>query len=161
MKTRVFWITENLAIMPKPNSDENLEEDIINFSNQKVTTLVSLLTREESFDLGLQNEKTLCEQYAIDFISFPIIDRSVPTEKQTIQIRELAQKLVERINSILDKNEKIIVHCRGGIGRAGMVCSAILIEQKFSNQEAIEKISKVRGLNIPDPEEQKEWIMKY
>jgi len=157
MKTRIFWINENLAIMPKPNSNESLEEDIINFYNQKVTVLVSLLTREESFDLGLQKEKQLCEKYAIDFISFPIIDRSVPTEKQTIQIRELANKLVEEIN----QNEKIIVHCRGGIGRAGMICSAILIEQKFSNQEAIEKISKTRGLKIPDTEEQKEWIMRY
>lgn len=157
MKTRIFWITENLAIMPKPNSDENLEEDIINFSNQKVTTLVSLLTREESFDLGLQNEKRLCEKYAIAFISFPINDRSVPTEKQTIQIRELAKKLVEKIS----QNEKIIIHCRGGIGRAGMICSAILIEKNISNQEAIEKISQTRGLKIPDTEEQKKWIMKY
>jgi len=86
MKTRIFWITKNLAIMPKPNSDNDLEEDIINFSNQKVTVLVSFLTREESFDLGLQNEKAICEKYAIDFISLPITDRSVPTEKQTIQV---------------------------------------------------------------------------
>jgi len=157
MKTRIFWINENLAIMPKPNSNKNLEEDIINFSNQKVTVLVSLLTREESFDLGLQKEKQLCEKHAIDFVSFPIIDRSVPTEKQTIQIRELAKKLVEKIN----QNEKIIVHCRGGIGRAGMLCSAILIEKEISNQKAIEKISEARGLKIPDTEEQKEWIMRY
>ncbi|WP_338760338.1 dual specificity protein phosphatase family protein [Bernardetia sp. ABR2-2B] len=157
MKTRIFWITEKLAIMPKPNSDENLEEDIINFSNLKVTIVVSLLTKEEKFDLGLQNEKAICEKYEIDFISIPIIDRSIPTEKQTIQIRELTKK----INSILDKNKKIIVHCRAGIGRVGMLCSAILIEQGLSNQEAIEKVSKARGVNIPDTEEQKKWIMKY
>ncbi|WP_338815235.1 dual specificity protein phosphatase family protein [Bernardetia sp. Wsw4-3y2] len=161
MKTRIFWITKNLAIMPKPNSDNFLEEDIIHFSNQKLNILVSLLTREESFDLGLQNEKSICEKYAIDFISLPIIDRSVPTEKQTAQIRELAKKLVERINNILDKNEKIIIHCRAGIGRAGMLCSAILIEQGVSNLKAIEKISDARGLRIPDTEEQKNWIMKY
>lgn len=157
MKTRIFWITKNLAIMPKPNSDDSLEEDIINFSNQKVTVLVSLLTKEENFDLGLQSKKQVCEKYAIDFISFPIIDRSVPTERQTIQIRELAKKLVEKVN----QNEKIIVHCRGGIGRAGMLCSAILMEQGLSNQETIEKISKIRGVSIPDTEEQKVWIMKY
>ncbi|WP_375559025.1 dual specificity protein phosphatase family protein [Bernardetia sp. OM2101] len=157
MKTRIFWITKNLAIMPKPNSDDSLEEDIINFANQKVTVLVSLLTKEENFDLGLQNEKQVCEKYAIDFISFPIIDRSIPTEKQTIQIRELVKNLAEKIN----QNKKIIVHCRGGIGRAGMLCSAILIEQGISNQETIEKISKTRGVSIPDTEEQKVWIMKY
>lgn len=157
MKTRIFWITKNLAIMPKPNSDEFLEEDIIHFSNQKLNILVSLLTREESFDLGLQNEKSICEKYTIDFISFPIIDRSVPTEKQTIQIKELAKNLEEKIH----QNEKIIIHCRGGIGRAGMLCSAILIEQGYDTREAIEKISKARGLNLPDTEEQKNWIMKY
>lgn len=73
MKTRIFWITKNLAIMPKPNSGTDLEEDIINFSNQKVNVLVSLLTKEENFDLGLQNEKQACEKYAINFISLPII----------------------------------------------------------------------------------------
>lgn len=161
MKTRIFWITQNLAIMPKPNSDDSLEEDIINFANQKATILVSLLTKEENFELGLQNERQLCEKYAIDFISFPIIDRSVPTERQTIQIRELAKNLIEKMNGILDKNEKIIIHCRGGIGRAGMLCSAILIEQGIKPQEAIEKISNTRGLTIPDTEEQKAWIMKY
>ena len=87
----------------------------------------------------------------------PIIDRSVPTEKQTIQIKELAKKLVEKVN----QNEKIIVHCRGGIGRAGMLCSAILIEQEIKPQEAIEKISEARGVTIPDTEEQKRWIMRY
>ncbi|AFM03901.1 putative protein-tyrosine phosphatase [Bernardetia litoralis DSM 6794] len=157
MKTRIFWINKNLAIMPKPNSDDFLEEDIINFANQKVGILVSLLTKEENFDLGLQNEESICQKYSIDFISFPIIDRSVPTNKQNIQIRELAKKLVKKTK----QNKKIIVHCRGGIGRAGMLCSAILIENGISNQEAIKKISEARNLKIPDTEEQKEWIMNY
>ncbi|PIY08992.1 MAG: hypothetical protein COZ18_09390 [Flexibacter sp. CG_4_10_14_3_um_filter_32_15] len=72
-------------------------------------------------------------------------------------MKELAKKLVEKVN----QNEKIIVHCRGGIGRAGMLCSAILIEQGISNEEAIEKVSEARGVTIPDTGEQKKWMISY
>lgn len=155
MKTRIFWITEYLAIMPKPNADEYLEEDIIHFKSQDVTTLVSLLTKNEVFELGLKEEQILCEKHFIDFVSFPLEDRSVPNEIQTKELKELARQLTQKIN----QNEKVIVHCRGGIGRAGMLCAAILIEQGIRKDEVIEKISKARGVSIPDTEEQEKWIM--
>ena len=157
MKTRIFWITQNLAIMPKPNADKGLEEDMVHFKNQKVNVLVSLLTKEENFDVGLHHENLLCQKYDIEFISFPILDRSVPNEAQTENLKELAQKLAHKIN----QDEKMIVHCRGGIGRAGMLCAAILIELGTHKNDVIEKISKARGVNIPDTTEQKDWIINY
>lgn len=157
MKTRIFWITKYLAIMPKPNADEHLEEDIIHFKNQNVTTLVSLLTQNETFELELEKEKELCEKHSIHFISFPLKDRSVPSETQTSKLKELARELAQKIS----QNQKVIVHCRGGIGRAGMICAAILIEQGVRKDKVIEKISTARGVSIPDTEEQKKWIMGY
>jgi hypothetical protein len=55
-----------------------LEEDILSLKKQGVQTIVSLLDRNEIYELGLENESELCLKHGIEFITFPIIDRNVP-----------------------------------------------------------------------------------
>jgi hypothetical protein len=49
-----------------------LEEDILSLKKQGVQTIVSLLDRNEIYELGLENESELCLKHGIEFITFPI-----------------------------------------------------------------------------------------
>jgi len=99
----IYWIKDflagNLAIMPKPRSNEWLEDEIQEFNNQGVNLVVCLLTTDEIYELELQKEKTLCERYQIQYISFPIEDRSVPSFLET-------KKLVDHLLCQLKEGKK-------------------------------------------------------
>jgi hypothetical protein len=62
----------------RPGGNEWLEEDILALKKQGVQTIVSLLDRNEIYELGLEKEPELCLKNDIEYINFPITDRKVP-----------------------------------------------------------------------------------
>jgi protein-tyrosine phosphatase len=53
-----------------------------------------------------------------------------------------------------------VVHCRAGIGRTGIIAAGVLLHCGFEPQEAIEHISKLQGVQVPDTQEQIDWVVK-
>src|SRR5437879_1699732 len=96
LKTKnVYWISRakphRIAIAVRPRGDDWLQHEIKSLSRYGVEVLVSLLTQEESEELGLLQEERLCDHYGIRFFNLPIADHSVPDE---LKIRELLDVLV-------------------------------------------------------------------
>lgn len=148
MSTKIHWITETIGIIARPRGNEWLEEEIIAFKKQQVTLIVSLLESHEITELGLRQEKHLCEKYNIQFINFPIPDRSIPPKGRQTE---------EFIHQLSENKTKLVIHCRMGIGRSSIIAASLLLQ----NQKAIEiipHISHIRGLNVPDTAEQLQWL---
>lgn len=82
MKVDIYWVTgapsPPLGIIPRPRGGDWLEEEIRSLKGQGVDVLVSLLTPDEMAELALVKEAAACESLGIQFLSFPINDRSVP-----------------------------------------------------------------------------------
>lgn len=55
----------------------------------------------------------------------------------------------------------VLVHCRQGIGRSGLVAARLLAKKGTSPGAAIEMVSAARGLAVPETAEQREWIDRY
>lgn len=49
-----------------------------------------------------------------------------------------------KIHHRLDRGERILIHCRGGLGRTGLVAGRIMVERGFQVQQAIRRIRTVR-----------------
>ena len=83
MRPKVHWIeaalTGRLAIMPRPRAGDWLDEEIAGWRTEGIDVVVSLLESEEVTELGLQREASLCDEHAIEFVSFPIPDRGIPS----------------------------------------------------------------------------------
>ena len=76
-----FWIkTEGvrLAITPRPRGRDWLDDDIRFLQRAGVDVVVSALTPAEVEELGLLEEGHCCQSNGLEFLSFPIEDRSVP-----------------------------------------------------------------------------------
>jgi len=84
MISDLYWIEtgddRKLAIMARPRAGDWLEDEVANWKRQGVGVVVSLLEAHEVEDLGLQNESEMCSRMGIDFRSFPIKDRGVPSD---------------------------------------------------------------------------------
>ena len=157
MFTRVYWVHKfenaaRLGIMARPRGDEWLGDEIGNLKRQNVGLLVSLLEKEETYELGLRQQETICKDNDIEFINFPIVDRDIPkTNDNTNQlIKLLTTKLTDGIS--------VVVHCRMGIGRSSIIAASVLIQSGLKADIVIEDISKVRGVKVPDTDKQLRWL---
>lgn len=153
---RIYWTNNvepgNLGLMARPRGNDWLFDEIRTLKMYGTDILVSLLEHSELAELELLHEPSICDELSIKFISFPIKDRSIPTNKK--DFRTLAGQL----NNELEHGRKIVIHCRMGIGRTGMLAAGILMQQGFDANSSFEFLSKVRTLNVPDTNEQIEWM---
>lgn len=142
----------SLNLMAKPVAGEWIEQEFAGIRAFGIDRIVSLLERAEAWDLGLGKEQTLAQQNAMDFVSFPIRDMSLPTS-----IRDFAV-LTKHLHSDCEKGINTVVHCRAGIGRTGMVAAGILLHCGYSADEAFARLSAKRGITMPDTPEQAAWV---
>jgi protein-tyrosine phosphatase len=152
------WVSSNttgkLAVAARPRAGEWLEDEILAWKNAGVQTVVCLLEDAELSELDLSKEPSLCQTHGLEFVRLPIPDRGLPSMHAA---SALSEKLAQSM--ILGRN--ILVHCRMGIGRTGIMGAAILIKAGIEPKDAICLISEARGLTIPDTDEQKAWIFNF
>ena len=143
-----------LSVMAKPVSGEWIEDEFQGLKMLGVDVIVSLLELAEAREVGLSEELDLCLKNGIEFINFPIPDRGLPdTEKAKV----LSKQLLSEING----GKHIVIHCRAGIGRTGIISGAVLKESGIDTKSAIDIISESRGVQVPDTIEQENWLFNY
>ena len=140
-----------LSVMAKPVSGEWIEDEFSGLRQQGITKVVSLLEAFEQVEVGLGLERELCEKNAMQFECFPIPDRGLPNT-------ELANALVKKLAYEITKGQHVVIHCRAGIGRTGIIAAGVLVKTGLSAPDALDSISKARGVEVPDTEEQKNWL---
>jgi protein-tyrosine phosphatase len=65
------------------------------------------------------------------------------------------------MDALLASGRNVVVHCRQGIGRTGLVAACLLVSKGESPETAVEKLSAARGVPIPETAEQRRWIDHY
>lgn len=152
-----FWIESSalkLAMVPRPRGLDWLQDEIPRLREEGIDILVSLLTPEEAEELGLEQELTACTAAAIDFRNFPIPDRQIP--ESVSKFLEFARTLHVEARG----GRRIGAHCRGCIGRSSVLLATIMRLEGFSAEEAFDRISRARGTQVPDTEEQAKWVAR-
>jgi hypothetical protein len=71
---------------------------------------------------------------------------------------DLGQAEVSDLTWELASGSNVAVHCRQGIGRSGMVAVAALIFSGPSSRDAVDIVSRSRGLAVPETPEQLRWL---
>jgi protein-tyrosine phosphatase len=156
MRTELFWIPTplpgRLAIAPRPRGEDWLAEELQAWRDAGVDVIVSLLTPEEVEEFTLTVEADAAEKAGIRFRSYPIADRKVPASQATF--RDLVDELTRELNA----GRRVLVHCRQGIGRAGLVAAAVLVAGGIDSDTAVEKLTAARGRPVPETPEQRRWL---
>ncbi len=156
MKSEIYWIDKSLAVIARPRGGDWLEDEVKSLSNAGLNVIVSLLKDDEEIELNLTQERTECEAAGLDFYSLPINDRSVPAS-----IDEVYNFVSELATLIIRDDKKIGIHCRQGLGRSPLIAAALLVRMGHTSDEAFQKISLARGVEVPETIEQKEWLDKF
>ena len=156
--TEIYWINRfrdgNLAVMAAPRPQEPLEEKILGWKSDGVDCVISLIERFELPGLT-EAEEALCEEFGIEFRSFPVRDKSVPSALS--EFRALVQEIAQRVS----EGGAVAIHCRAGIGRSTTLAACVLIQLGIHAEEAIDMIAEARGVEVPETEAQRQWILRY
>jgi protein-tyrosine phosphatase len=153
------WIKEvaphRLAISPRPRGGQWLAGDISAWRKRGVDAVVSLLDGAEERDLELEHEAVLCRSAGMEFVSFPIRDRGVPTSPNA------AESLVDWVISDLRRGLGVAIHCRFGIGRSGLIAACVLHKLGYPQDRLFPILTRARGLAVPDTDAQVQWVQRF
>lgn len=159
MWTRLSWVDGpwrgRLALAPRPRGGDWLDGEVAHWHREGIGAVVSLLTPEEEADLDLRREEQVVTAQGLEFFSFPIPDREIPHSDAAMTV------LIERLDQILSAGRNVMIHCRQGVGRSGLVSACLLVLKGFSPDAAVQILSDSRGVTIPETAEQRQWIDYY
>jgi protein-tyrosine phosphatase len=159
MKAQVYWIKGpwpgHLAILARPRGEDWLSDEIQSWRVSGIDVVVSLLTESENSQLGLTDEARTTQSHGLAFLSFPIVDYSVPDS------RNATLQLVNRLEHLLSQGKTVGIHCRQGIGRSALVAACVLVLSGDSAEASLLRVGSARGLQVPDTPEQREWVDNF
>jgi protein-tyrosine phosphatase len=159
MSPQIYWMKGlwpgNLALGARPRGGDWLDDEIKGWHREGVDEVLSLLTRDEEQDLDLTNEAKVASNEGIKFLSFPFPDRQVPGSRAALT------SILEKVDADLSTGKNVLIHCRQGIGRTGLVAACLLVSKGWDPASAIERISFLRGMPVPETDEQRRWIDGY
>lgn len=112
--------------------NRDLPSDLKVIKDNGVQVIVCLLQSDEMKLLGMEDYFDLVEE---EFILYhlPIRDRGTPNQSG---LNYLIPSIVQHLNG----GHNVLVHCRGGLGRAGTICACCLGHFGYSSQKAIEMV---------------------
>lgn len=84
---------------------------------------------------------------------FPIVDTTVPPNQE--EYKGLVRKVVDLY---LNQGKNVLVHCRGGLGRAGTFATACLIRQGYAPKEALKLVRAAREHTVNEVCQEK-WLL--
>ncbi len=109
-----------------------------------------VLTLVEPAELATLKVPQLGEEVrarGLDWLHLPIADYSVPTDA----FEALWEAHGSDIRTLLRNRADVVVHCRGGLGRAGMMAARLLVELGEDPGQAIRAVRRARPGAIETP----------
>ena len=131
------------------NRDLSLDLDAIR--DWGATAIVSLLEPEELTLLHVKHLGEKIRQKKMLWFHLPIKDVCIPND----DFEQRWQVAGNEIIGMLREGRNILVHCRGGLGRAGTIAARLLIEIGIDPKIAISEVRAVRPGAIETVEQEK------
>lgn len=125
---------------PSRQWDRDLKEDLRAIRAWGATIVVTLIEDHEFALLDVENMALEVRAQGMDWIHLPIVDVSVPDQR----FETAWKRTGEDIHRLLDAGDRILIHCRGGLGRTGLVAGRILVERGVDPRSAVHRVRAVR-----------------
>jgi ADP-ribosyl-[dinitrogen reductase] hydrolase len=120
--------------------DRDLDTDMMKVTEWGTTSLVTLMEDHEFDQLGVRQLPFKAMENGLIWFHLPIRDVSIPDFRFYERWSGIGLRLMET----LIEGGRVVIHCRGGLGRSGMVAALLLIEAGVGSREAVENVRKAR-----------------
>jgi protein-tyrosine phosphatase len=118
--------------------DRDLAADLGCLAREGVNVLAPLIEAHEFELLGIPDYHALASARGLAVIAFPVRDRDVPAD-----LAAFNDFLDELMEQLLD-GRAVVVHCRGGLGRAGLTAACLLTRVGLPPEQATGRVRAAR-----------------
>jgi len=133
----------------------DLDTDLAAIRAWGAVALVSLIEDHEFVLLRVPDLGSRAQALGLDWHHLPIMDVSVPGAAFESRWQHSGPVFV----SLLQRGERLVVHCRGGLGRSGLVAARLLVELGVDPGEAIRRVRAARPGAI-ETDEQERYVQE-
>jgi protein-tyrosine phosphatase len=141
-----------IGISPIPGASGDFEADVSMILLWRPDMVISLTTDPEMGGLSEQDMAFRLYRNNIEWVHLPVGDYGVPDAAGTAAWADLSPK----VHAILERRGRVLVHCKGGRGRSGMLAMRVLVEAGFTPQAAFSEVRAVRPGAV-ETEAQQDW----
>ena len=135
--------------------DRDLDSDIEAIAHWGASALVTVMTTDELSYLQVGDLGRCVVDHNMAWYQIPIPDLQAPNCKTLEQWDYIKGKIHTRLN----QTEKILIHCRGGLGRSGTLAANLLMDTGFTPEAAIDLVRAARPGAI-ETSEQVAFLMR-
>lgn len=135
--------------------DRDLETDVAAIGTWGASAVVCLMEQHELKLLKAEALAATVESAGIEWFHLPIVDVNVPTDAFERNWTVAGTKL----RAILKEGGRILVHCRGGLGRSGTIGARLLVDCGMAPGQAIALVRQHRPGAI-ETKAQEEYVRK-
>ncbi|MDU8927652.1 protein-tyrosine phosphatase family protein [Alisedimentitalea sp. MJ-SS2] len=128
-----------LAIASLPGRDGDYRGDMDVFHEWKPGIVLSMTTDEEMVAVGAPNLGSDIQAMASRWCHLPVQDFGAPDTEVNAKWPEVSRN----VRQALAGGGRVIVHCRGGCGRSGMVALRLMVE---CGEDRFDALNRLRGL---------------
>lgn len=155
---RVFYTSPAPCVAPHQQANRSaLKECLRRFAlalHKVDITHIAVLLTEEDMEFYYQGSLlSMYESNGFGVIHFPVPDFGIP--KSLESFAELQNQLVQ-----LTETNRILIHCRGGIGRTGLVAAGLIVALGSPAMRAIEVVREKTPSSV-ETKEQEQFLKDY
>ncbi len=120
--------------------DRDLELDCDAIRDWGAAAMVTLVEPQEMKSLGVSALGEAVRARGIAWYHLPIRDVSTPS----LEFEDAWANAGAELRSLIRDGSSVLVHCKGGLGRAGMIAARLLVELGMAPESAIAAVRRVR-----------------
>jgi protein-tyrosine phosphatase/nicotinamidase-related amidase len=150
-------VLDNIGITILPGrKDRNRElgEDLSEIRKNNISNVVCLVTDDELKEYGVPGLLASYHSVGLDTLHLPILDQMAPSVSKLKEALQWIRKKIEN-------NEKVLIHCVGGLGRSGLVTACLLKEYAFTWEDAVDMVRSSRSKRAIENELQLAFVKSF
>lgn len=160
---RIDWLPQSvtrpgklgLTIAPgRRDYGRSLDEDLKVLVRERIDAVVCLLANDEFHRYGVEDLLSRYSDIGIEVKHIPTADGRAPTHTELTN-------LVAWLSSQRREGKNVLIHCVGGLGRAGTVAACFLRSQGLEAEAAIAIVRKARSPRAIETEVQERFIHEF
>ncbi|MFZ5481648.1 MAG: isochorismatase family protein [Myxococcota bacterium] len=143
-RLRVDWVPMDfpgrlgMTLCPgRRDLGRDLGEDLRVLREEGITHVIPLLGADELADLGVADLGARVTAAGMYCWPLPVRDQGAPSPRET-------SALVEDVLAVMQAGGRVLLHCRGGLGRTGTIAACVLVRLGVEPDEAIRVVRTAR-----------------
>ena len=135
--------------------NRDLDADLKAIVEAGATTVITLLEPHELESLRVAELPAKANDLGLTQYSLPVRDGGVPSKK----IESLWKSIGREIRDSIRNGELLVIHCKGGLGRTGLLAASLCVEFGVEPKLAIEHARMTRP-GVIETAEQERYVFR-